>query len=501
MHEHSVLVVGGGPTGLTLAGELALAGVDVAIVERRATQELAGSRAGGLHPRTLEVFDQRGIADRFLAEGQKHGMLGFAGVSLDISDAPTRFNHLLGLWQNDIERILGDWVNALRVPVYRGREVTGFAQDDDGVSVQFAEGRPMRAEYLTGCDGGRSVTRKAAGIEFPGSDPTTSSIIAVADLAEEPELGMRRDAVGIHGIGRADYKIIDGKIVYAAHGPVRIMITEKQANHTGEPTVQELRDAMISVFGTDYGLHGLRSITRFSDMARQASNYRSGRVLLAGDSAHVHPPDGGMGLQTGVQDAVNLGWKLAQVVKGVSPPSLLDTYHAERHPVGARVLRHTLAAVVLRREDERTKALREMLGELLVMDEPRKHLAADISGLGIRYELGGAHPLIGRRMPDLPLTTVDGEQRVFALLRAARPLLLTFGDPEAFDLTPWADRVRLVEAQYQGPWDLPAIGAVPAPGAVLVRPDGYVAWVGDARAAGLVDALTRWFGAPRDSSN
>jgi hypothetical protein len=210
----------------------------------------------------------------------------------------------------------------------------------------------------------------------------------------------------------------------------------------------------------------------------------------------VHAPDGGQGLQTGVQDAVNLGWKLAQVVKGTSPESLLDTYHTERHPVAARVLRNTMASVALRRPDDRTKALRYTMSELLSMDEPRKRYAAMLSGLDIHYDLGEGHPLLGRRMPDLDLVTANGPLRVFTLLHDARPVLLNFGELGGLDITPWADRVQLIDAEYVGLWELPALGAVPAPTAVLVRPDGYVAWVGDRTHLGLPDALTTWFGPP-----
>jgi 2-polyprenyl-6-methoxyphenol hydroxylase-like FAD-dependent oxidoreductase len=497
MTGHTVIIAGGGPTGLMLAGELALAGVDVAIVERRASQDLAGSRAGGLHARTIEVFDQRGIADRFLAEGQKAQVTGFAGVTFDIGGFPTRHPYSLGLRQKHIERILAGWVDALKVPIHRGIEVTGFAEDAAGVDVALGDGRSLRAHYLVGCDGGRSLVRKAAGIAFPGSDPTTSNLIAEAELAEEPpQWGIRRDALGTHALGRVEYEIRDGKIVYADHGPVGVLVTEQQVGQTSEPTLCDLRAALIAVYGTDYGVHSPTSISRFTDAARQAASYRKGRVLIAGDAAHVHPPDGGQGLQTGVQDAVNLGWKLAQVVKGTSPESLLDTYHAERHPIGARVLRNTMASIVLRREDERTKALRDTIAELLGMDEPRRRFAAMMSGLDIHYDLGEGHPLLGRRMPDLDLVTENGPLRVFRLLHAARPVLLNLGEPGAFDIAPWADRVQLVDAKYVGPWELPALGPIAAPTAVLVRPDGYVAWVGDLTQPGLADALTTWFGPP-----
>src|SRR5438034_10605605 len=429
MAGHAVVIAGGGPTGLMLAGELALAGVDVAIVERRPSQDLAGSRAGGLHSRTIEVLDQRGIADRFLSQGKVAQVAGFARIPLDISDFPTRHNYGLALWQSHIERILAGWVGELAVPIYRGREVTGFAQDDTGVDVDLSDGESLRAEYLVGCDGGRSLIRKAAGIAFPGSDPTSSSLIAEVEMAETPEWGIHRSAFGVHSFGRKEYQIVDGKIVYADRGPVGVMVTEQHVGPATEPTLGDLSAALIAACGTDYGVHSPIWISRFTDAARQAAAYRKGRVLIAGDAAHVHPPDGGQGLQAGMQDAVNLGWKLAQVVKGTSPESLLDTYHAERHPIGARVLRNTMAAVALSRIDERSRALRDTTLELLSMDEPRKRIAAMISGLDIHYDLGEGHPLLGRRMPDLDIVTANGTVRVFSLLHDARPVLLNLGEP------------------------------------------------------------------------
>jgi 3-(3-hydroxy-phenyl)propionate hydroxylase len=484
MAEHAVVIAGGGPTGLMLAGELALAGVDVAIVERRASQDVSGSRAGGLHSRTIEVFDQRGIADRFLSQGQVAQVAGFAWIRLDISDFPTRHNYGLGLWQNHIERILAGWVDELAVPIHRGREVTGFEQDDTGVNVTVSDGLSLRAQYLVGCDGGRSLIRKAAGIEFPGWDPTTSSLIAQVELTGEPEWGTRRDAIGVHAFSR-----LEG-------GLVGVLVTEQHVGHTGEPTLRDLGEALIAVYGTDYGVHSPTSISRFTDMTRQAASYRDRRVLLAGDAAHVHFPVGGQGLQIGVQDAVNLGWKLAQVVKETSPESLLDTYHAERHPVAARALRNTMAQTALLRSDERTEALRDTMSELLSMDEPRKRVAGMMSGLDIHYDLGEGHPLLGRRMPDLDLVTQSGTVRVFTLLHDARPVLLNLGAPGGFDISPWSDRVQLIDAEYVGVWELPVLGVVTAPAAVLTRPDGYVAWVGDGTDNGLRDALTTWFGSP-----
>jgi 2-polyprenyl-6-methoxyphenol hydroxylase-like FAD-dependent oxidoreductase len=493
MTEHAVVIAGGGPTGLMLAGELALVGVDVAIVERRASQDLPGSRAGGLQSRTIEVLDQRGIADRFLAEGQVAQVAGFGGTRLDIGDFPTRHPYGLALWQKHIERILAGWVDELAVTLYREREVTGFVQDDTGVDVEVAGGPSMRARYLVGCDGGRSLVRKAAGIGFPGWGPTTSALLAQVEMTEEPELGTRRTPSGTHSLGKVEYEIINGEVVYKKGGTVGVMLTESGIG-TSEPTLRDLSEGLIAVYGTDYGIHSPTFISRFTDTTRQAATYREGRVLLAGDAAHVHSPVGGQGLNTGVQDAVNLGWKLAQVVKRTSPESLLDTYDAERHPVAARVLRTTMAQVALMRVDDRIEALRDVVSELLSMDEPRKRFAARMSGLDIHYDLGEGHPLLGRRMPDLDVVTADGPLRVFTLLHRARPVLLNLGGPGGFDIAPWADRVQLIDAKYEGPVELPVIGAVTTPGAVLIRPDGYVAWVGEGTQVGLADALTTWFG-------
>ena len=497
VNEHAVVIAGGGPTGLMLAGELALAGVDVAIVERRPNQDLPGSRAGGLHARIIEVFDQRGIADRFLAEGQVAQVAGFAFIRLDLSDFPTRHNYGLGLWQNHIERILAGWVEELPVTIYRGREVTGFAQDDTGVDVDLAGGESLRAQYLAGCDGGRSLIRKAAGIEFPGWDPTASALIAEVEVEEEPELGIRQDDLGTHAFGREEYAIVDGEVVFKEEGPIRVMVTERQPGSKEQPTLHDLSEALVAVYGTDYGVHNPTWISRFTDTTRQAATYRKGRVLLAGDAAHVHSPAGGQGLNTGVQDAVNLGWKLAQVVKKTSPPGLLDTYHSERHPVAARVLRNTMSQTALMRPaDARLEALRETMAEILGIDEARKRFAGMMSGLDIHYELGEGHPLLGRRMPDLDVVTADGPVRVFTLLHEARPVLINFGKPGGFDIAPWADRVRGIDAEYTGTWELPVLGEVTAPAAVLIRPDGHVAWVGDPIERGVAEALTTWFGPP-----
>ncbi len=485
MTDHAVIIAGGGPTGLMLGGELALAGIDVVIVERRTSQDLDGSRAGGLHSRTIEVLDQRGIAERFLSAGRTHPFVGYAGTFLDISDFPTRHNYLLALWQNHFEHILAEWVvDDLGVPILRDREVVALAQDHSGVDVELSSDTVLRAEYLVGCDGGRSLVRKEAGIEFPGWDPSASYLIAEVEMNEEPEIGMRPEGGGIGPVNREE-----------GGGPYGVVLLEKHVEHTSEPTLPELSEALVAAYGTDYGVHNPSWISRLTDMSRQAASYRKGRVLLAGDAAHVHGPQGGQGLNTGVQDAVNLGWKLAQVVNQTSSDSLLDTYHDERHPVGARVLDNTMAQVALARVDERSQALRRTMLDLLSMDEPRRHIAAMISGLDIHYDLGGGHPLLGRRMPDLDVVTPSGSMRLFTMLNDARPLLLDLAESGAFDLAPWAARLQFVGARYGGVWELPVLGEIEAPPAVLIRPDGYVGWVGELDDPNLPRALETWFGA------
>ncbi|WP_250627210.1 FAD-dependent monooxygenase [Pinirhizobacter soli] len=483
MTEHAVAIAGCGPTGMMLAAELALAGVDVVVIERRSNQDLDGSRAGGLHSRTVEVLDQRGVAERFISEGKIHLTFPHSLVCLDFSELPSRHNYVLGLWQRHIERIMSAWIEELGIRILRGCEVVGFAQDNTGVDVKLSNGNSLRAEYLVGCDGGRSVVRKAAGIDFTGLEPSTSWLIAEVEMDQEPEAGLRRDSHGTHGMGRTE----EG-------GPIRVVLTERALQRAGDPGMDELREALVAVYGTDYGLRSASWISRFTDMTRQAVSYRKGRVLLAGDAAHIHPPQGGQGLNTGVQDAMNLGWKLAQVVKRTSPESLLDTYHAERYPVGARVLRNTVAQVVLSMPDDRHQALRATMIELLDTNEPRRRFAAMLSGLDIHYDLGDGHPLLGRRMPDLDLHTADGPMRVFTLLHQGRPVLIKFEERGNFDKSSWADRIQLVDASYDGKWELPVLGEIAAPSVVLIRPDGYVAWAGDHANAGLTEALTAWFG-------
>lgn len=490
---YAVVIAGGGPTGLMLAGELALAGVDVVVVERRVAQTLAGARAGGLHARTIEVLDQRGIAARFLSQGQVMQVAGFALIPLDISDFPTRHPYGLALGQDPIERTLAAWVDELGVPTERGVEVTGLAQDAAGVDVVLSDGRTLRAQYLVGCDGGRSVVRKQADIHFPGWDASVSYLIAEGTMAEAPAWGVRRGDQGINAIGKLGGPGSTEEAGAALR--VRVVLVEPEV-HSGEASLADLRAALVAVYGTDYGMHTVTWLSRFTDQARQAETYRSGRVLLAGDAAHIHAPSGGQGLNLGVQDAVNLGWKLAQVVRGTSPVALLDTYQAERHPVAARVLKLTMAQTPLNRGDDRTRALHETLADMLKLDEPRKRYAGIMSGLDLHYDLGPGHPLLGRRMPDLEVDTAEGPRRVFSLLQGARPVLLHFGLPGALDAAGWADRVPRLDVVYSGPWELPVLGPVAPPTAVLVRPDGYVAWVSEGGDEGLEAAMTTWFGPP-----
>ncbi len=481
--EPAVVIAGGGPTGMMLGAELTLAGIDVVVVERRVSRELDGSRAGGLHARTIEVLDQRGVVDRFLAEGTPVQVHNFAGAQLDLDDFPTRHPYSLGLWQSHFERILGGWLDELGVPILWGLEIVGFSQDASRVDVELSDGAVLRAQYLVGCDGGRSVVRKCADIDFVGLDAITSWIIAEVEEMDDPKVGLHPKGGGLGPMNPA-----------AGGGPYRVVLPEQELEHPDEATLDDLKMELVAAYGSDFGVRKPNWISRFNDASRQATSYRAGRVLLAGDAAHIHPPQGGQGLNTGVQDAVNLGWKLAQVVRGESPDALLDTYHAERHPVGARAIDFTSAAVAISTFDDRHQALRELVGDMLGSDEPRKRLAGRLSGLDIHYDVGEGHPLLGWRMPDLDIETSDGPTRVYELLHDVRPIFLNLGEPAAFDIGPWADRVRVVDATYDGQWELPVLGPVPAPSAVLIRPDGHIAWAGEPDDPALPDALTTWFG-------
>ncbi|MHC6594290.1 FAD-dependent monooxygenase [Arthrobacter sp. C152] len=480
-----VVIVGGGPTGLMLAGELRLAGADAVVLERRETQELAGSRGGGIHSRSIELLDQRGIADRFLAAGKTVQTATFGGTQLSLAGLPTRHPYTLALFQNHIERLLLEWVEELGVEIRRGAEVTGVSADDDGVDVRLASGAGVRGRYVVGADGGRSMVRRSAGIAFPGPDATRSSLIAEVKVAGEPAQQGKVDARGIHGL----YPM--------GGGTVRVVVTEALLGTATQPTLEDLRRELLAVFGTDFGVHSPIWLSRFTDATRQAETYRKGRILVAGDAAHVHSPTGGLGIGLGLQDAVNLGWKLGQVASGASGDELLDTYHSERHPAGARALKYTMAQSLFQKADPRQEALRDLLDEVLRVDNAGTPVAALITGLDVAYGTGAGHPLAGRRMPDLDLSTADGPATVFQLLHQARPVLLEFGGP-VLDAGAWADRVRHLRATYDGEWQLPVLGAVAAPTAVLVRPDGYVAWAGEGTGDGLAGALRIWCGKARD---
>jgi 2-polyprenyl-6-methoxyphenol hydroxylase-like FAD-dependent oxidoreductase len=483
--EHDVVIAGAGPTGLMLAGELALAGIDVVTVERRRGHDLVGSRAGGMTSRTLEVLDQRGIVDRFLAQGSTGQNGHYSGLFFDVSDLPTRHNYGLGLMQHRIERTLAGWTAELGASIRYEHTISGFTQDDTGVMVTVAGGPAMRTRYLIGCDGGRSLVRKAAAIAFPGFDASLSCLVADVELTAEPPWGLHR-----HPTFHSFFKFDDADTV-------RVMVTEPGLGNVGEPCLDDIRRALIAARGTDYGLRTASWVSRFTDVSRQAAAYRDRRVLLAGDAAHIHFPIGGQGLNTGVQDAVNLGWKLAQVISGISPEGLLDTYHDERHPVAARVLRNTMAQTALNAPGARTDALRDMMAELLAMNQPRSQIAAMLCGLDIHYDLGAGHPLLGRRVPDVNLQTPSGSRRLFSLLHGGRPVLLNLAAPGRFTEAGDYQRLSMIDAGYPGRLQLPVIGEVPSPRAVLIRPDGHVAWVDiDGTATGLRPALTKWVGTP-----
>ena len=453
MTEHAVVIAGGGPTGLMLAGELALAGVDVAVVERRAGQELAGSRAGGLHSRTIEVLDQRGIADRFLAEGQVAQVTSFAGTPLPISDFPTRHPYALGLWQNHIERILAGWVGELAVTFYRGRDVTGFAQDDGGVDVALSDGGSLRAEYLVGCDGGRSAVRKAAGIEFAGWDATTSNLIAEVEMTDEPELGTREDARGIHGLGKVEYEIVDGEIVWGEGGPIRAMVTEEHVG-TGEPTLRDLSDGLIAVYGTDFGVHSPTWISRFTDATRQAAAYRDrpgparrrrrARALPGRRPGpqHRRAGRGEPRLEAGPGGQRDVAGQPAGQLPRRAPPGGGPRAAQHDGPDRAAPLRRPHQGAG---RDRGRPAGHGRAAPALRRDAGRAWTSATTSATG--------HPLLGRRMPDLDLVGDGGPLRVYELLHDARPVLLDLGG--GVD----ARRGRRVAAEYRGAWELPDEGA------------------------------------------
>lgn len=494
--DAEVVIAGAGPTGLMLACELRLAGVDVMVLERLADRT-GESRAGGIHSRTLEVLDQRGVLDRFLAAGELQPVGHFSGLYLDFEESESRHPYPLMILQSAIERLLEEWAGELGVRIRRSAEVVGLRQDEDGVSVEVGAAgsarRTLRARYLVGCDGGRSAVRKLAGIGFPGTEATMTALIGDVELPGLPEeyVWIRRCASG------------DFSAIAFEPGWYRVITSEydRVADRDEAPTFEQLRDSLVRLAGTDYGMHSPRWISRFNDAARQADRYRQGRVLLAGDAAHIHFPAGGQGLNMGVQDAVNLGWKLASVVRGRAPQSLLDSYHAERHPVAERVLSNTRAQSALARPGPQSDALREVFGQLMVFDDVNRHLRHMLTALDIRYPTDDRHLLSGRRAPDADLKTAGGASGVSELLHAGRPVLLDLGAGAEVTAAAagWADRVDVVEAVSEDEhWFVPAAGEIPAPAALLIRPDGHVAWAtgttGSPDIAALRRALTTWFG-------
>ncbi|MEU1040835.1 FAD-dependent monooxygenase [Streptomyces sp. NPDC005551] len=495
--DTDVVIAGAGPTGLMLACELRLAGADVVVVERLA-QRSGESRAGGIHSRTLEVLDQRGILDRFLAEGTPQPVGHFSGLYLDFDESESRHPYPLMILQSAIERLLEEWATGLGVRVRRSCEVSGIHQDETGVTAELTTPREapatLRGRYLVGCDGGRSTVRKLAGIDFPGTEATMTALIGDVELPDLPE-----DYVWVRRTPGGDYSAIAFE-----PGWFRVITSEfdRVAGRDEPVTFEQLRESLVRVAGTDFGMRSPRWVSRFSDAARQAARYRQGRVLLAGDAAHIHFPAGGQGLNMGVQDAVNLGWKLASVVRGQAPEDLLDTYHEERHPVGERVLHNTRAQSALVRPGPQTDALREVFSSLMVFDDVNQYLRHLLTALDIRYPADGDHPLVGRRVPDADLkASSGGADRVYELLHAARPVLLDLrGSAEvAAAVKGWADRVDLVEARSEDEhWPVPAVGELPAPDALLIRPDGHVAWAaaggGAPDTSALRTALATWFG-------
>ncbi|MFE2013377.1 rifampin monooxygenase [Streptomyces sp. NPDC059491] len=474
-----VIVVGGGPTGLMLAGELRLADVSVVVLERLA-ERTEQSRGQGLHARSVEIMDQRGLLDRFLAVSEKFRVGGlYGGVAKPWPEGlDTAHDYGLATPQPVTERLLNEYALEVGADVRRGREVVGLAQDGDGVTVELADGTSLRSRYVVGCDGGRSAVRKLIGVGFPGEPARVETLLGEIEVTADAETvaavvaEVRKTQLrfGLAPIGDGVYRV-----VAPADGVAE--------DRTAPPTLEEFRQQLRAVAGTDFGAHSPRWLSRFGDATRQAERYRVGRVLLAGDAAHIHPPTGGQGLNLGVQDAFNLGWKLAAEVKGRAPEGLLDSYHAERHPVGAAVLDNTRAQITLLGTDPGAAALRGLFTRLMDFDEVNRYVTGLITAVDVRYDLGEGHDLLGRRLRDLDLK----EGRLYELLRRGRGLLLD--RTGGLSVEGWADRVDRVALGEEDAADV--ILDVPA---LLLRPDGHVAWVGD-DGRELADHLSRWFGA------
>ncbi|MCS0637607.1 rifampin monooxygenase [Streptomyces sp. LP05-1] len=469
-----VIVAGGGPVGLMLAAELRLHGARTVVLERLA--EPAGeSRALGLHARSVEVLDQRGLADRFLALGRRSAGGGFAAIDKPWPDRlDTTHAYVLGIPQALTERLLGERAVELGAEIRRGSELTGLSQDEHGVTAELADGTRLRSRHLVGCDGGRSTVRKLLGTGFPGEPSSTETLLAEAELDVDPETltavmaEVRRTQLrfGAMPLGDGLYRII---VPAEGVAPDRAV----------PPTLEELRRQLRAYGGTDFGVHSPRRISRFGDATRLAERYRTGRVLLAGDAAHIHPPTGGQGLNLGIQDAFNLGWKLAAEIDGWAPEGLLDSYHTERHPVAADVLDNTRAQMELLSAAPGPRAVRRLLAELMDFEEVNRYLIEKITAIGVRYDFGEGHELLGRRLRDVRLTR---GRRLYELTHGGKGLLLD--RTGRLSAAGWADRVdHVVDGSEE--LDVPA---------VLLRPDGHVAWAGEDQRE-LLGALPKWFGA------
>jgi 2-polyprenyl-6-methoxyphenol hydroxylase-like FAD-dependent oxidoreductase len=471
--EFDVTVVGGGPTGVMLAGELRMQGVRVLVLEREA-QPTRVVRALGLHARSIEVLDQRGLLDRFLSLGTKYPVGGFAGISKPAPDRlDTAHPYLLGIPQTTTERLLTEHATELGVEIRRGCELVGLSQDDDGVTAELADGTQLRSRHLVGCDGGRSSVRKLVGVAFPGEPARREWLSGEVELSATPEevtavvTEVRKTQKGF-GVGPSGEGLY--RVVVPAEG-----VTE---DRSVAPTLEEVKQRLRVVAGTDFGVHSLRWLTRFGDATRQAERYRTGRVLLAGDAAHIHPPTGGQGLDLGLQDAFNLGWKLAADVNGWAPEGLLDSYQTERHPVAADVLTASRAVAELLSTEPGPQAVRRLVSELMDFEEVNRYLVEKVTAIRVRYDFGDGHRLVGRRLRDIQL---EGG-RLYALMHRGRGLLLD--QTGRLSVAGWADRVdHVIDVSEE--LDVPA---------ALLRPDGHVAWVG-ADQQDLLDHLPTWFGA------
>ncbi|MFC9632060.1 rifampin monooxygenase [Streptomyces mirabilis] len=473
-----VIVVGGGPTGLMLAGELRLHGVHVVVLDKL-TEPTKESRGRGLHTRSVEIMDQRGLLDRFLAVSEKFQVGGFFGGIL--KPWPDRLDtaHPYGLstLQPATERLLNERALELGAEIRRGCEVVGLSQSDDGagsgVTVELADGTHLRSRYLVGCDGGRSVVRKELGVGFPGEPAKVETLLGDMEMTED----QATVAAVVEEVRKTQLRF---GTIPNGDGTYRVIVPAEgvSEDRTTAPTIEEFKQRLRAVAGTDFGVHSPRWLSRFGDATRQAERYRVGRVLLAGDAAHIHPPTGGQGLNLGVQDAFNLGWKLAAEVNGWAPEGLLDSYHAERHPVGARVLDNTRAQITLLGTDPGATALRELLSKLMDFEEVNRYVTGMITAVGVRYDFGQGHELLGGRMRDVGLK----RGRLYELMHAGRGLLLD--QTGRLSVAGWADRVdHVVDVSEE--LDVPA---------VLLRPDGHVAWVGEDQ-RDLVGRLPEWFGA------